>query len=116
MAQSLNKVMLIGYLGREPEMRYTAAGDPVTTFSVATRRRCVGPGGEEHEAVDWFNVVAWRRLAEICHERLHKDARVYIEGRLQTRSFEDSDGRHHQAEIVLTEVVPLDSGPAASNQ
>lgn len=109
MSRGLNKVMIIGNLGRDPEMRYTPSGRPVTSFSVATSRSWVTTDGERREATEWFNVVAWRDLAEICHQYLTKGSKVYIEGRLQTRSWETSDGqRHFRTEIVADEMILLD--------
>jgi single-strand DNA-binding protein len=104
--------MLIGHLGRDPEMRYTPSGKPVTSFSVATNRSWVTSEGERREATEWFNVVAWRELAEICHQRLSKGSKVYVEGRLQTRGWETPDGqRHYRTEVVADEMILLD--PAA---
>jgi len=91
--RGLNKVMIIGYLGRDPEMRYTPAGRPVTSFSVATTRGWTNSNGERREETEWFNVVAWGNLAEICKQRLRKGQQVYIEGRLQTRGWEDAEGK-----------------------
>lgn len=114
MSRGLNKVMLIGRLGRDPEMRYTPTGKPVTSFSVATKRTWVTSEGERREATEWFNVVAWRELAEICHQHLQKGYRVYVEGRLQTRSWESSDGhKHYRTEVVADEMVMLDRGTSA---
>ena len=108
MARGLNKVMIIGYVGREPEMRYTPNGKPVTSFSVATSRSWIAPDGRRREETDWFNVVSWGNLAEICKQYLTKDQRVYIEGRLQTRGWEDSEGkRHYRTEIVANEMIIL---------
>ncbi|MFQ5854420.1 MAG: single-stranded DNA-binding protein [Anaerolineae bacterium] len=112
MSRGLNKVMLIGRLGRDPEMRYTPGGKPVTSFSLATNRTWVTADGERRKATEWFNVVAWRELAEICHQYLSKGSRVYIEGRLQTRSWESADGqRHFRTEVVADEMILLDRGP-----
>jgi single-strand DNA-binding protein len=109
MSRGLNKVMLIGRLGRDPEMRYTPTGKPVTSFSVATNRTWVTADGERHEATEWFNVVAWRELAEICHQFLSKGSKVYIEGRLQTRSWQTPDGqKHYRTEVVADEMIMLD--------
>lgn len=110
MSRGLNKVMLIGNLGRDPEMRYTPSGKPVTSFSVATTRTWVTADGERHEATEWFNVVAWRELAEICHQHLSKGCRVYVEGRLQTRSWETANGqRHYRTEVVADEMILLET-------
>lgn len=108
MSRGLNKVMIIGHLGRDPEMRYTPSGRPVTTFSVATTRSWTSADGERHEETEWFNVVAWGSLAEICNQYLHKGQQVYIEGRLQTRRWEDSEGnKHFTTELVAKEMIML---------
>ncbi len=108
MSRSLNKVMIIGYLGRDPEMRYTSSGKPVTTFSVATNRSWSSASGERHEETEWFTVVAWGNLAEICKQHLSKGSQVYIEGRLQTRRWEDTEGKKHAAvEVVAAEMIQL---------
>jgi single-strand DNA-binding protein len=110
MSRGLNKVMLIGDVGRDPEMRYTPSGKPVTSFSIATSRTWVTADGERHEATEWFNVVAWRELAETCHQDLSKGCRVYIEGRLQTRSWEAANGqRHYRTEVVADDMILLES-------
>ncbi|MFZ5917203.1 MAG: single-stranded DNA-binding protein [Chloroflexota bacterium] len=121
MGAGLNKVMLIGYVGREPEMRYTPGGRPVTSFSVATHRIWTTPDGQERQETDWFNVVSWGNLAEICKQQLYKNQRIYVEGRLQTRNWEDRQGkRHFRAEIVANEMIALDSqhpaGPPAAEE
>ncbi len=106
--RGLNKVMIIGQLGRDPEMRYTPSGKPVTSFAVETKRTWVTPEGERREDSEWFNVVAWGNLAEICKQHLVRGQQVYIEGRLQTRGWEDADGkRHYRTEIVANEMVLL---------
>lgn len=108
----LNKVMLIGNLGKDPEMRYTPDGTPVTSFSLAVSRTWVNNDGERREATEWFNVVAWRRLAEICSQYLRKGERVYVEGRLQTRSWEDQDGqKHFRTEVVAQDMLLLSQRP-----
>jgi single-strand DNA-binding protein len=110
MSRGLNKVMIIGNLGRDPEMRYTPSGKPVTSFSVATSRSWVTADGERREATEWFNVVAWRDLAEVCNQVLRKSSKVYIEGRFQTRSWEGQNGqKHYRPEIVADEMILLDS-------
>jgi single-strand DNA-binding protein len=109
MARGLNKVMIIGNLGRDPEMRYTPSGKPVTSFSVAVSRSWVKPEGERTETTDWFNVVAWGRLAEICSQYLTKGSLVYVEGRLETRSWEADNGqKHYRTEVVASDVNILD--------
>ncbi|MGQ9903478.1 MAG: single-stranded DNA-binding protein [Anaerolineae bacterium] len=106
--RGLNKVLIIGQLGRDPEMRYTPSGKAVTSFAVETRRTWVTPEGERREDSEWFNVVAWGSLAEICKQYLARGQQVYIEGRLQTRGWEDADGkRHYRTEIVASEMIML---------
>ena len=108
MSRGLNKVMIIGRLGRDPEMRYTPSGRPVTTFSVATSRSWNTSDGERRSETEWFNVVAWGSLAEICNQYLVKGQQVYIEGRLQTRNWEDNDGnKHSSVEVVANEMIML---------
>lgn len=108
MGRGLNKVMIIGYLGRDPEMRYTPSGRPVTSFSVATSRTWTSAEGERREETEWFNVVAWGTLAEICKSHLSKNQQVYIEGRLQTRGWEDETGKKHfRTELVANEMILL---------
>lgn len=108
MSRGLNKIMIIGNLGRDPEMRYTPSGRPVTTFSVATSRTWNTADGEKRVETEWFNVVAWSNLAEICKQYLSKGQQVYIEGRLQTRHWDDADGnKHTSVEIVANEMILL---------
>jgi single-strand DNA-binding protein len=108
----LNRVMIIGNLGQDPEMRYTANGQAVTTFSVAVTRNFTGPDGDRREETEWFNVVAWRQLAEQCSQYLGKGRKVYVEGRLQTRSWEGTDGlRKQRTEVVAQSVLFLDRAP-----
>jgi single-strand DNA-binding protein len=106
----LNKVMLIGNLGKDPEMRYTANGKAVTTFSVAVSRNVQSQEGERREETDWFDVVTWDRLAELCSQFLQKGRKAYVEGRLHTRSWEGQDGqRRYKTEVVAQTVLFLDS-------
>jgi len=108
MSRGLNKVMLIGNLGRDPEMRYTPSGRPVTSFSIAASRTWNTPEGERREETEWFNVVAWGPLAEICKSHLTKGQQVYIEGRLQTRRWEDAEAKKHfSTEVVANEMIIL---------
>lgn len=110
MAKDLNKVMIIGRLGKDPEMRYTASGSPVTTFSVAAGRQWKDGNGETREETEWFNVVTWNKLAEICNDHLHKASRVYIEGRLQTRQWQDQEGQtRYRTEVIASDMIMLDS-------
>jgi single-strand DNA-binding protein len=108
---SVNKVILVGNLGADPELRYTSSGTPVASFSLATREQWTNKGGEKGEKTEWHKIVAWGRLGEICGEYLHKGKQVYIEGRLQTRSWEDRDGnKRYSTEIVAQTMQML--GPA----
>ncbi len=108
MARGLNKVMVIGNMGRDPELRYTPSGKPVTSFSLASSRSWIAPDGQRREETEWFNVVAWGGLAEICNQKLFKSQQVYVEGRLQTRSWEDDRGqRHYRTEVVANEMIIL---------
>ena len=108
MSRGLNKVQIIGHLGREPEMRYTPSGRPVTTFTVAVSRSWNTVDGERHNETEWFNVVAWGNLAEICKQYLTKGQQVYIEGRLQTRRWDDKEGvKHTSVEVVANEMMML---------
>ena len=109
MARSLNKVMLIGNLTRDPEMRYTPQGTAVCTFGVATNRSWTIDSGEKKEDVEFHNVVAWNKLAEICAQLLKKGRKVYVEGRLSTRSWQGQDGSQKQrTEVVISDMVILD--------
>lgn len=118
MAGSLNKVQLIGNVGRDPEMRYLQSGEPVTTFSVATNRRWTGQDNQPRDETEWHNIVAWRKLAEQCNEYLSKGRKVYIEGRLQTRSWDDqaSGQKKYRTEIVADRMLMLDSRDARQRE
>ena len=107
MSRGLNKVMIIGHLGRDPEMRFTPSMRPVTNFSVATNRSWTTQDGERHTETEWFNVVAWGSLAEICNQYLKKGQQVYIEGRLQTRRWEEEGVKRSNVEIVAKEMIML---------
>ena len=105
---SLNKVILIGNVGTDPEMRYTPDGNPVTSFRVATNYRYTGPNGEPKEETEWFRVIAWRKLAELCNQFLAKGRQVYVEGRLRTRDWEGQDGQKRVSiEVVANRVIFL---------
>ncbi len=109
MSRGLNKVQIIGRVGRDPEMRFTPTGRPVTTFSVGASRAWSTANGERHSETEWFNIIAWRNLAEICKQYLSKGRLVYIEGRLQTRHWEDQEGiERSSTEIVANEMIMLD--------
>jgi len=116
MARSVNKVILIGNLGKDPELRYTSSGVAVATFSLATNESWKDPEGNTQERTQWHNIVAWRKLAEICGEYLKKGGKMYLEGRLQYRNYDDKNGvKKYVTEIVMDEMVMLDSRGAASS-
>jgi single-strand DNA-binding protein len=111
MSRDLNRVMVIGRLGKDPETRYTPQGSAMTRFSVASGRRWRTAEGEDREETEWFNVVAWDKLAEICAQYLQKGSRVYIEGRLQTRSWDDqaTGQKRYMTEVVANDLIMLDT-------
>ena len=106
----LNKCMVIGHLGADPEMRYTGNGDAVTNFSVATSRTYTTSAGERREETEWFRVVAWRRLAETCAQYLSKGRLVYVEGRMQTRSWEGQDSQKKYMTELIADTVKFLGG------
>jgi single-strand DNA-binding protein len=110
--------MLIGNLGAEPEMRFTPSGNPVTTFRIAVNRVFSAPEGERKEETEWFSIVAWNRLAETCNQYLSKGQKVYVEGRIHTRSWDGQDGqKHYRTEIIANQVIFLDKkGPGAISE
>lgn len=110
-SRSLNKVQLIGNLTRDPELRYTPQGTPVCTFGLATNRSWMPTDGKERqEEVEFHNIVAWSKLAELCGELLTKGRKVYVEGRLQTRSWESNEGeKKYKTEVVAEDMIILDS-------
>ena len=109
MAKSVNKVILVGNLGKDPEVKYTPTGVPVAKFSLATNERFKDKGGEWQDRTEWHNIVAWQRLAEIVGEYVKKGSKVYIEGRLQTSSWEDkqSGEKKYRTEIIAHDLVLL---------
>jgi single-strand DNA-binding protein len=110
MSKDLNKVQLIGRLGADPEMRYTQQGNAVTNFRVASSRTWKKADGTNEEETEWFKIVAWNKLGEICGEYLRKGARVYIEGRLKTRSWQDDSGQtRYMTEVIAEDLIMLDS-------
>ena len=114
---SVNKVMLIGNLGADPELRYTPAGRAVANFRMATTRQWTTKDGEKREETEWHRIVTWDKLAEICGEYLKKGSSTYIEGRLQTRSWEDQSGaKRWSTEIVAGEMRMLGSRQATETQ
>lgn len=109
MAKSVNKVILIGNLGKDPEVKFTPSGTAVAKFSLATNERFKDKNGELQERTEWHNVVLWQRLAEIAGEYLKKGSKVYIEGRLQTRSWDDkqTNQKKYMTEVVVQDLVLL---------
>lgn len=109
MSRSVNLVILVGNLTRDPQMRYTPNGHAVASFSVATNRSWVTEG-KEQEAVDFHNIVAWNKLAETCNAALSKGRKVFVRGRLSTRSWDDATGqKRYRTEVVADEVIFLDA-------
>jgi len=112
---SLNKVMLLGNLGADPEIRYTPSGTAVANFQMATHERWTSKDGEKQERTEWHRVVAWRRLGEIAGEYLHKGNAVFVEGRNQTRQWEDRDGnKRYTTEVIATNLQLLGNGGGAN--
>jgi len=110
-SRGLNKVLLIGNLGRDPETRHTQAGKTVTSFSLGVTRSWSDVDSQRHEETEWFQIVAWGGLAEVCAQHLHKGDRVYIEGRLQSRDWQDAEGGEHRStEVVAREMIMLGDG------
>jgi single-strand DNA-binding protein len=107
---TMNKILVIGNLGRDPEMRYTPGGQAVTNFSVATNYKYTTSEGEPREETEWFTVSAWGKLGEICNQYLAKGRKVYVEGRLKSRSYETRDGQTRFVnEISATDVRFIDT-------
>src|SRR5690349_4758987 len=120
MSKDLNKVQMTGRLGADPEMRFTPQGHAVTTFRVASNRSWRSAEGESHEDTEWFRVVAWNKLAEICNRWLSKGSRVYVEGRLQTRQWQDQEGQTRSTtEVIASDMIILngrrDAAPAVAD-
>lgn len=110
MARGLNKVLLIGRLGQDPEMRYTPSGKPLTKFQIAVNRSWTSSDNEKKTETEWFTIVSWGKLAEICNQYLIKGQQVYIDGRLHTRHWVDDGGANHSAvEVVAQEMIMLGS-------
>jgi single-strand DNA-binding protein len=118
MAKSVNKVILIGNLGKDPEVKYTPSGTAVAKFSLATNERYKDKAGEWQDRTEWHNIVAWQRTAEIAAEYLKKGRSVYIEGRLRTDSWEDKNTheKKYRTEIVVTDLVLLGGGRGESGE
>jgi single-strand DNA-binding protein len=117
MGRSLNKAMLIGNLGKDPELRYTTSGVAVATFSLATNEQWKDQDGNAQERTEWHNIVAWKKLAEICGEWLKKGKKVYVEGRIQNRSYDDKNTgtKRYISEIVAENIIMLDSKGSAES-
>ncbi|MDP3917963.1 MAG: single-stranded DNA-binding protein [Candidatus Woesebacteria bacterium] len=116
MAKSLNKVQLIGNTTADPELKYTPTGAAVCNFSVATNRQWTTDTGEKKDEADFHRLVAWNKLAEICGQLLKKGRKVYVEGRLSTRSWQDKDGQtKYMTEVVLSDMILLDSKPVGES-
>jgi len=109
--KSLNKVTLIGNLGKDPELSYTPSGVAVAKFSVATGEKWKDQEGNVQEHTEWHNIVAWRKLAEICGQYLKKGSKVYLEGKLQTRSWDDKNTgvKRYTTEVIADDLIMLDS-------
>ena len=108
---SVNKVILVGNLGADPEIRYTPSGTAVANFNLATREQWTNKSGEKEEKTEWHRIVAWARLGEICGEYLRKGSQVYVEGRLQTRSWEDRDGNKRYTTEIVAQVMQMLGSP-----
>src|SRR5919199_2712743 len=110
MSKSLNRVQLIGNLTWDVELRYTPSGTPVASFGIATNRSWKSEDGQQHEESEFHNIVAWNKLAEICSQFLHKGRKVYVEGRLQTREWQDQQGqKRSRTEVIIDDMILLDN-------
>jgi single-strand DNA-binding protein len=111
----LNKIMLIGNLGRDPELQHTADGTPLARFSLAVNRSYTSSSGEKAEETEWFTIVVWRQLAEICERYLHKGSKVYLEGRLSQRKYTDREGiGRTSVEVIASEMEMLSPRPVST--
>ena len=107
----INRVTLIGHLGRDPEMRYTNSGTAVCNFSLATTERYQDRNGQRQERTEWHNIVVWSKLAEICNQYLSKGRLIFIEGRLQTREWDDRDGNKRRTTEIVANDMKMLGGP-----
>jgi len=115
MSRSLNKVELIGHLGKDPELRYLTSGKAVAVFSIATGEEWKDEDGKKQERTDWHNIQAWGKLAEICAQYLKKGSLVYVDGSIHTRSYDDKNGvKRYVTEIVIQKLLMLDGSKGAS--
>ena len=112
--KSLNKVQLIGHLGKNPEVRYTSSGSAVANFTMATNETWTGKDGQKNDRTEWHNIVAWGKLGEICGEYLTKGKQVYIEGSMTTRSWEDRDGNKRYTTEVKADNLIMLGGPGSA--
>jgi len=104
----MNKIMLIGNLGKDPEMNYTPSGVALTRFTLAVNRITKSSAGEKEKETEWFNIIAWRQLAEVCNTYLHKGSKVYVEGRLQQRKYTDKNGiERYMTEVIINDMEML---------
>jgi len=110
MSNSVNKVILVGRLGKDPEVKYTQGGTPIARFSLATDETWKDQGGEKQQRTEWHSIVAWSKLAEICGQYLTKGRLIYLEGRLQTRAWEDKDGNKRSTTEVRADNMVMLSG------
>ena len=113
---SRNLVILIGNLGRDPELRYAQEGQPVCNFSIATTEKWKGKDGQQHEKTEWHSIVAWGKTAEICAEHLSKGSSVYIEGRIQSRKWEDKDKNERTSFEINAQVVQFLGGKSEKKE
>ncbi|MDD5542139.1 MAG: single-stranded DNA-binding protein [Acidobacteriia bacterium] len=116
MAGSVNRVILVGRLGKDPESRYTQQGVAITRFSLATDEQWTDKSGEKQRRTEWHNIVAWNKLGEICKKYLVKGKLVYVEGSLQTRSWETEGKKHYKTEVRADNMVMLSSAPSTSEE
>jgi len=113
----MNKIIIIGHLGRDPELKYTPQGQGVTSFSVASSRKYKTAAGEQREETEWFNCSAWGKLAEVCNQYLTKGKQVYVEGRLKSRTYQAQNGETRVSlEVSVTEVQFLGGGQGQGGQ
>lgn len=116
MAKGLNKVLLIGHLGKDPELSYTPSGVAVCKFTMATNESYKGDDGNWIEKTEWHNITVWRKLGEICSQYLKKGSKIYMEGKIQTESYEKDGKKNYFTKIVMNEMVMLDSKGASAGE
>lgn len=112
MSKSINRVTLLGNLGKDPEVKYTPSGTPVAKVSLATNERFKDKAGEWQERAEWHNIILWARLAELAKEYLHKGSKIAIEGSLRTRSWDKGGIKHYMTEIIAADLIMLDGRKA----